>query len=116
GAASAFFATRPHRTRRGDLVLSRLKHENAALEFAAKRSGRMLSDGDLAMALGLFGMSILAAGPLANAYRALQPPKPASTSWSSSCSSGAACGGAGCGGGGGCGGGCGGGGCGGCGG
>jgi uncharacterized protein (TIGR04222 family) len=98
------FARAILRSRRGDRVLARLKQENAAMEFQAGRRADALAGQDLVLALGLFGMGILAGGPLSRLETALKPP-PSTSGWASSCS-----------GGGGCGGGCGGGGCGGCGG
>jgi uncharacterized protein (TIGR04222 family) len=118
-AAGFFFAWRPFRSRRGDRALRQLKHENAALEYAAGRRVRQLTDSDLILGLGLFGTGILAGGPLARLQTALKPP-PVRQSGGSFFGGGSSCGGSTCGGGsscggGGCGGGCGGGGCGGCG-
>jgi uncharacterized protein (TIGR04222 family) len=120
--AIAFFAIRPFRSRRGDTLLARLKHDNTALEYAAGRRLDDMGDADLVLAMGLFGMGVLAGGPLARVHTALRAPaglNAANASAGGSSCSGTTCGGgagAGCGGGGGCGGGCGGGGCGGCGG
>lgn len=109
------------RTRRGDQALEKLKRDNAALEFTAGRRSYALTDADLVMAVGLFGVGVLAGGPLGylpTPMLALPPPRTGTSTSSSSCSSwfscssSSSCGG----GGGGCGGGCGGGGCGGCGG
>jgi uncharacterized protein (TIGR04222 family) len=102
--AIAFFAWRPYRSRRGDRALRQLKEANAALEYAAGRRLSGLNDNDLVLALGLFGLGILAGGPLSGLQAALKPPPPVGSGGGSGC------------GGGGCGGGCGGGGCGGCGG
>jgi len=108
------------RTRRGDATLDKLKRDNAALEYTAGRRSHALTSDDLVMAIGLFGVGVLAGGPLGylpTPMRAMPPPRTTSSSTSCSswfsCSSSSSCGG---GGGGGCGGGCGGGGCGGCGG
>jgi len=127
--AVAFLGKRPFRSRRGDALLGRLRQDNAALEYAAGRSVHRLADSDLVLALGLFGLSALAAGPLRHAYTSLLAARlwarvPAWSSWrspivlscGSSCASFSGSGGGGGCGGGGCGGGCGGGGCGGCGG
>jgi uncharacterized protein (TIGR04222 family) len=103
--AVAFLAVRPLRSRRGDRVLGRLKHENAALQYAAQPESAGLAGDDLALAVALFGTSILVAGPLAGLRAALLPP-PSSGS-GGGCGGGSSCGGGGCGGGGG--------GCGGCG-
>jgi uncharacterized protein (TIGR04222 family) len=97
------FGRRVHRSRRGDLVLQNLREEHAALQTTAQHQA--LAGIDLALAVALFDLAILAGGPHANLQTALKPPQGAS------CAAGG-CGG-GCGGGG-CGGGCGG--CGGCGG
>lgn len=93
------FARRVHRSRRGDLVLQQLREEYAALQSTAQHQA--LAGIDLALAVALFDLTILAGGPHANLQTALKPPQ------------GASCAAGGCGGGG-CGGGCGG--CGGCGG
>ncbi|MFM9960179.1 MAG: TIGR04222 domain-containing membrane protein [Planctomycetaceae bacterium] len=95
-----------HRSRRGDRVLARLKSENAALRYGAASHSQQLAGSDLVMAVGLFGVSILADGPLAHLVLALRPPPQAGSN------GGCGSGGSSCGGGGG---GCGGGGCGGCG-
>ena len=82
--------------------LERMKAENAALraEVEGNRGGELVS-ADLVLALGLFGIGVLEAGPLAELHAALKPRAESG-------------GGGGCGGDeGGCGGGCGG--CGGCG-
>lgn len=92
-----------HRSRRGDRALVQLRTDNAAMEFQVGRRVEELSGDDLVLALGLFGMGILAGGPMADLQTALKPP-------SSSSGCGGGCGSSGCGGG------CGGGGCGGCGG
>jgi uncharacterized protein (TIGR04222 family) len=85
------------RSRRGDRVLAELKRKHAALEATAQRRPSGLSDADMALAVGLFGVGILAVGPLADLRATLHPPT----------GSGGGCG-SGCGGGGGGGGGCGG--------
>jgi uncharacterized protein (TIGR04222 family) len=118
--AVVVFTLRPFRSWRGDASLQQLQLENAALGTAAGRRVTELSGDDLTLALGLFGMGVLAGGPLARLPAALVAPPPVKTgaSSSSSCSSGcgsSSCSGGSSGGGGGCGGGCGGGGCGGCG-
>jgi uncharacterized protein (TIGR04222 family) len=108
------------RSRRGDATIEKLKRNNKALEYTAGRRGYALTDDDLVMAIGLFGVGVLAGGPLAHLatpFRAVVPSRVTSgstscSSWWTSCSSSSCSGG----GGGGCGGGCGGGGCGGCGG
>lgn len=101
------FARRPHRSKRGDRALDQLKEDNSALEATAAQRADALAGEDFALAVGLFGMGVLAGTPLASLRTALLPPP--STSGGSSCSSSSSCGSS-------CGGGCGGGGCGGCGG
>jgi uncharacterized protein (TIGR04222 family) len=104
--ARYFYKARLHRTRLGDCLLGSLKQENAALEYTAKKKPSRLMGNDLAIAIGLFGISTLALtnGPLRELRTALQPP-PTSSSGSSG-SSGSSCSSSSCGGG--CGGGCGG--------
>jgi hypothetical protein len=116
--AIVFLVKGPFRTRRGDGLLRRLRDDNAALEYAAGRRVAGLSDDDLVLSLGLFGLGVLAVGPLSATYTSLMNAqrRAAAHQWSSAGTScGSSCGSS-CGGGGGCGGGCGGGGCGGCGG
>ena len=103
------FGRAVHRSRRGDAALSELMVENSALQFQGARNGDSLASDDVALAVGVFGFSILQSGPLAELVTVFKPKPPAG---GGSCGSGSSCGG-----GGGCGGGgCGGGGCGGCGG
>jgi len=117
GLAIAFVVKRPFLTLRGDDALGRLQAENAALQYAAESRLSDLTDGDLVIALGLFGTGILATSTLSHVLPVLNRPSGWSTSGMGSSSSVGSCGGGGCGAGGGCGGGgCGGGGCGGCGG
>jgi uncharacterized protein (TIGR04222 family) len=102
--ALGFFNTRPVTTKLGGQALKQLKEENAALEATAKTQPQRLAGGDVALALGLFGISSLAFADdsWVDLRTALHPPS-SSSSGGSSCSSSS------------CGGGCGGGGCGGCG-
>jgi uncharacterized protein (TIGR04222 family) len=109
--ASAGFLRRVHRSRRGDRTLKQLREKHAALHYAAKARPQALAGIDLPLALGLFGLGVLAGGPLDELRTALRPPAGSSGCGGGCGSSGGGCGG---GGGGGCGGG--GGGCGGCGG
>lgn len=90
------------RTRLGDRVLEHLRNQYAALRFTATTRADALETEQLVLALGLFGLGILAGGPLASVRAAMVP-----RGSSSGCGSGSSCGG-GDGGGGGCGGGCGG--------
>jgi uncharacterized protein (TIGR04222 family) len=98
---AAGFARRPLRTRRGDAVLAALRSRHEGLRETARTSFSNLSDAALPLAIGLFGMSVLAGTPLDDLRNNLQP-----TASGSSCGSG--CGGSSCGGGGDGGGGCGG--------
>lgn len=99
-----FLVKRPHQTRRGSRLLRRLSLSSAALhQTAASMRGRTtLKPQDVALAVGLFGMGVMANGSLRDLKLLIQPP---GTSSGSGCGGG--CGGGGCGGGG-CGGGCGG--------
>lgn len=109
--AFAGFARPVLRSRRGDRLLARLRAEHAPLASTAHARAEALAASDVTLAVGLFGIGILATGPYADLRAARKASDTAG--WSSHCGSG--CGGGG--GGGGCGGGgCGGGGCGGCGG
>lgn len=101
------FGRKVHRSRRGDQVLARLKQQNAALRTTVSSNSAQLTGSDIVMAVGLYGVGVLANGPLSQLVHALQPPPQSNSS--------GGCGSSSCGGGGGCGGGCGGGGCGGCG-
>lgn len=93
GVALAF-AVRPHRTRRGDAILKRLKEQHSELENLARTGEASPVLLALPLAVGLFGPSVLNDTPLADMEKKLQ------------CNTGGVAGG-------GCGGGCGGGGCGG---
>ncbi|MEK6288482.1 MAG: TIGR04222 domain-containing membrane protein [Acidobacteriota bacterium] len=116
-ALIAFFLYKSssHRTKAGDDTFERLKRENSALESTAKSKPERLAAGDVALAMGLFGITALAFTDESWSVlkRQILPPVSVSSggsSWSSSsCSSSSSCGSSGCGGG------CGGGGCGGCG-
>jgi uncharacterized protein (TIGR04222 family) len=111
-AAVAGFGRAVHRSRRGERMLVRIRRDNAALEYQAGRRVDELSGDDLVLGLGLFGLGILAAGPLADLRTAIRRHADSSSSawgwWGGGCgggSCGGGCGGGGCGGGcGGCGG------------
>lgn len=90
------FARAVHRSQRGDRVLGQLKEEHSALHTTVRRQCATMAGADLALAVGLFGMGVLAYSPHTDLRQALTPPSNSGGS-------------------GGCGGGCGGGGCGGCG-
>lgn len=95
------------RTHRGDRLVRSLRRTNAALRTNAKAYAAGLAGADLALAVGLWGPSVLAGSPLDDVRQLLRPP-------GGSGGDGGGGGGGGDGGGGsGCGGGCGGGGCGG---
>jgi uncharacterized protein (TIGR04222 family) len=104
--AFLIFKWKPLRTVRGTFALSKLKEKNTALSYTSRREPGRLAHDDLVLALGLFGMAVLASGPLQDLQRVIHPPPSAGSSWTSC---GSSCGSS-------CGGGCGGGGCGGCGG
>jgi uncharacterized protein (TIGR04222 family) len=120
-----FVRWRPWLTQRGRRVLNSLQDSSAALKSSARHAPANLNRQDLVLAVGLFGIGVLTAGPFADFPRLLGPMRRAvsgswwscsgssSGSWSS-CSGGSSCSGSSCGSS--CGGGCGGGGCGGCGG
>jgi uncharacterized protein (TIGR04222 family) len=114
-AAVLIFAIRPKRTIRGDRYLERLRLRHAALKTTAGAAPATLQGDDLSMAVGLFGVGVLAGGPMMSLQRALTPPANAG-GWGGDAGGCGGGGGGADGGGGGCGGGGGGGGCGGCGG
>jgi uncharacterized protein (TIGR04222 family) len=72
-AAFAAFGRRLLRTWEGDRVLERMKEENTALMADVEGSRGELVGPDLALALGLFGIDVLEAGPLAELHAALKP-------------------------------------------
>lgn len=116
--AVLFYRKQSLRTRRGDKFLASLKRENAPLQTTARTHPRSLAGHDLAMAIGLYGLTTVAfSSSLIDLNTIYRPQHNTSgSSASSDASSGSSCGGgssSSCGGGGG---GCGGGGCGGCGG
>ncbi|HEY7115027.1 MAG TPA: TIGR04222 domain-containing membrane protein [Tepidisphaeraceae bacterium] len=109
-AAIIMLARAPRRTAAGDATLRSMRTRGAALRSTATASPGSLAPADFALAMGLFGPTVLLGEEMGDLRRAINPPSGVGTS---SCGSG-------CGGGSGCssggGGGCGGGGCGGCGG
>jgi uncharacterized protein (TIGR04222 family) len=96
-----FWRNRPHRTLRGDRLLARLQARQAALRTTALKARSRLQGADLTLAVSLFGVGVLAAGPMAGLSKALTPP--ANAGADGGCGGGG-CGGGGCGGCGGCGG------------
>lgn len=104
----ALLKSQPLRTLTGDTYVVGLKARNAALRTSAARSGAALSSDDVAMAMALFGVGVVAHGRLADLKEATRQQQ---ANWASSDSGGSSssCGSSSCGGG------CGGGGCGGCG-
>ena len=111
-----FFKSRPRVTPLGEQALEQLKIDNVALHTTARSRPQLLAPGDMAFAIGLFGVASL---PFADATwtelrQALSPPPvvgsgsssgSSSSCGSSSCSSsscssscGSSCGGGGCGG------------------
>jgi uncharacterized protein (TIGR04222 family) len=103
-ASVAAFARRPLRTRAGDAALNKLRAQHFELKHIPGYIG--LPSTELALALGLFGMTTLAGTTHADLRKTLQPATSAGTGCGSSCGSGCSgsCGGGGCGGCGGCGG------------
>jgi uncharacterized protein (TIGR04222 family) len=101
------YKSRPARTRLGDQALEQLRDESAALQMAARTQPHLLTSGDVALAIGLFGIDALAFSndSWTDLKTALQPPiATGSSSSSSSCGSSSSCSSSSCGGGGGCGG------------
>jgi uncharacterized protein (TIGR04222 family) len=110
-AALAFVFFRRVRTAQGDALLEEYQGKYGEIRQRAAAEASALSAGDMGMIVGLFGASMLAAGPLDALFRVTSH-----TSGGGGCGTSGGCSAGGCGGGGGgCGGG-GGGGCGGCGG
>ena len=66
---------RPFRTIRGDRYLDRLKFRHAALKTAASKAPATLQGTDLSLAVGLFGLGVLAGGPLLPLRKMLTPPR-----------------------------------------
>jgi uncharacterized protein (TIGR04222 family) len=62
----------PQRSRRGDRVLARLRARHEALAAEAPKQPDALPADDLTLAVGLFGVGVLATGPLAKLRRALR--------------------------------------------
>jgi uncharacterized protein (TIGR04222 family) len=107
----SIFKNRPARTRLGDQALKQLQDESAALQMAARTQPDRLAGPDVALAIGLFGVSALAF--VDNDWtdmRAALRPFSSTSSGSSSSGCGSSCSSSSCGSscGGGCGGGCGG--------
>lgn len=102
-------ARRPLRSRRGDAVLARLRHEHQGLRNQLQSSFTELSATALPLAIGLFGLDVLAGTPFDRLRTALRPPVAISDAGGYVDAGGSSCGGGGGdGSGGGCGGGCGG--------
>jgi uncharacterized protein (TIGR04222 family) len=111
--ALAFFLSRPRATPLGEQALLQLRIDNVALQSTARSRPQALTPGDIAFAIGLFGVASL---PFADhswteLKQTLSPPPPSissSSSSGSSCGSSSSCSssscGSSCGGGGGCGG------------
>lgn len=107
--AAAFFLNDASRTRAADRLLDELRRQHSRLNAPARRVAHSLPSADLALAMALFGMSVLAGGPLDDLRAAFMAP-PNQGGGASGCGTDCGGGGGGCGGGGGdgCGGGCGG--------
>jgi uncharacterized protein (TIGR04222 family) len=95
------FHTPNPRTHRGDRLVRNLRRTNAALRTNAAAAAAGLAGADLALAIGLWGPSVLSGSPLDDVRRLLRPPGSGDGD-----GGGSSCGGSSCGGG--CGGGCGG--------
>lgn len=96
-----FMVVRPFRSRWGEEVLQHLRRENAALQLTGSRRCAELASDDLALAVGLFGTTILAGGPLNDLRAALAVSSSVggtSGGGGDSGSCGGGCGGSGCGG------------------
>lgn len=103
---AAFFLRDASRTRAADRLLADLRRRHSRLNVRAAGVAPSLPVADVPLAIALFGMPVLAGGPLDDLRAALRaPPNQGGDGWTSGCGTG--CGGGGCGGGG-CGGGCGG--------
>lgn len=91
------FARRPHRSRRGDAVLSQL--QDRYRDYGNLRGNyRRLTPAQVAMGVGLFGMTALAGTALADLEQTLRPPPSGDGSGGCGSSCGGGCGGGGCGG------------------
>jgi uncharacterized protein (TIGR04222 family) len=102
-----FFAHTPDpRTHRGERLVRSLRRTNAALRTNAAAAAAGLAGADLALAVGLWGPTILSGSPLDDVRRLLRPPGSSGGGDGGSANGGSSCGGSSCGGG--CGGGCGG--------
>jgi uncharacterized protein (TIGR04222 family) len=108
---AVMLARTPRRTAAGDAVVRGMRSRHAGLRSTAASHPTSLAPADFAMAVGLFGSTVLASGPMSELRAAMGPPAGSTAGCGAGgCGSGS-CGSGGCGGGGGCGG-CGGGGCG----
>ena len=101
-----FLCRRLGRTSWGDRVLGDLRITQTPLEATVRSDSAHLEPSDVALAVGLFGVAVLADPALASLGTVLHPPPGAGGSCSSGCGSGSSCSGGGCSSG--CGGGCGG--------
>jgi len=78
GIAISFLAKPVFRTRAGDRMMSQLRQQNAALRTAASTAPQRLANVDLALAIALFGPTILSTGDLLSLRQAIWP---VNTSW-----------------------------------
>lgn len=106
---AALFLRAVSRSRAGDLVLANLRDRHERLNVAAHGPAHDIAATEVVLATALFGMAVVAGGPLDELRTALRAPLNQGGGGGSSGCGGSGCGGSGCGGGG-----CGGGGCGGC--
>ncbi|QRN95297.1 TIGR04222 domain-containing membrane protein [Archangium violaceum] len=99
GTALFFGARRPHRNQRGDIALEKLTRRNEALRTSVCANASVLAGSDVALAVGLFGVTALTGTQFDDLQRALMPaPSSGGDGGSSGSSCGGGCGGGGCGG------------------
>jgi len=92
GVAAAFVATGPPRTAAGNQLIKMLKHDSEPLKTALAHSGAGIAAGDVALAIGLYGGSVLESTPLGYLVDLIRPRR------DNSCGACGGCGGCGCGG------------------
>jgi hypothetical protein len=113
GLTTLVFLWPPFRSRRGDLLLAKLRQEKKELQASVQDHPEEMAGADLSLALGLFGVGVLTHTSMLGLRDGLAPQRRAADGGGGSDGGGGGCGdggGGGCGGGGGggCGGGCGG--------
>ncbi len=98
GAALFFGLRKPHRTPRGDTALERLRRRNEALRTSVCANASVLAGSDVALAVGLFGVTALTGTQFEDLQRALMPAPSTGGDGGGGSSCGGGCGGGGCGG------------------